>query len=212
MGSPKTLAARPDELASFLRTLARHYEGPASEKIGAAADYLDHLPAPDVGVGLTRWDIYYDEKTEDPNGEWVRHEDVAPLLAAARAVPAEVVLETTAEVGERVQRNRIAGVHYPLSPVEAIVDAVQCGVACALAGMHVGSGMLDRQQAAYAALDTLTAALAASTAREKAKDEEIAGLREELANLDAAVGASPTAAWIRARASLSGRKPDKEGT
>lgn len=47
----------------------------------------------------------------------------------------------------------------------------------------------------------------------KAKDEEIAGLREALANLDAAVGASPTAAWIRARAALSGRKPDtKEGT
>lgn len=75
--------------------------------------------------------------------------------------------------------------------------------------------------------DTLTAALAASTAREKAKDEEIEGLRKALTEIAAFDDTAASAyfaqtgsysafdepgAVILARAALSGRKPDKEGT
>ncbi len=71
--------------------------GIAANVAEEVADYLDRLSAPDVGVGLTRYGLVPLDDASDRmqpcgNGEWVRHEDVAPLLAAARAVPADVKL------------------------------------------------------------------------------------------------------------------------
>ncbi len=197
MDTPMTLAAR-------LRA-AREAEdyGDLVSAAREAEDYLDRLSAPDVEVGLTRYTPWLETDdiagmTPDTEGEWVRHEDVAALIAAARAVPADVVLETTAE--ERAEW--IARVSDGLSPVWG-----QCRRAA-----------LD--------VNTLTAALAASTAQEKAKDEEIAGLEAALKAYDtlslvissAVREAQPSyrdqlsVAIKSARAALSGRKPDKEGT
>ena len=36
-----------------------------------------------MDIVLTDWDMYKLNQTEDPNGEWVRHEDVADSLRAA---------------------------------------------------------------------------------------------------------------------------------
>ena len=92
-------------LAGRLRAMAaepwKHDGGSWPDPMREAADLIDRLAAPE-GVGLTRYklDAYiraidYEPAADgeiDPNGEWVRHEDVAPLLAAARAVPADVKL------------------------------------------------------------------------------------------------------------------------
>jgi hypothetical protein len=67
-----------------------HVLTPAGEAM--VQRWRDALSAPDVGVGLTRY--AFDATTfmghasavmgEDPNGEWVRHEDAAAALAAER--------------------------------------------------------------------------------------------------------------------------------
>lgn len=188
MDTPKTLAARQTIVGYsrandcwFVKVFPYESEGDAK---AAAADYLDRLSAPDVGVGLTRYDLtarhsevsgytsYHVEPSDD--GEWVRHEDVAPLITGMTAV------------------------------------------------------VVEAQQTSIKAI----AALAASTAREKAKDEEIKGLRKALEAADALneqafhvyQGATIPAmnihdaakelgslcvAYDKARdAALSGRKPD----
>lgn len=70
--------------------------------------WRDALSAPDVGVGLTRY--AFDATTfmghasavmgEDPDGKWVLHEDVAPLIAAARTAAREEIARSRAPVGE----------------------------------------------------------------------------------------------------------------
>ena len=88
-----TLVELP-EAVSFLRAIARHYEGPARDKLTAAADALSARLTPPAEVvryemracmfhGSPAYNI-----DEDPEGEWVRYEDHAAALAAARAVPA----------------------------------------------------------------------------------------------------------------------------
>jgi hypothetical protein len=105
MDSTKTLAARQTIVGYsrandcwFVKVFPYESEGDAK---AAAADALDRLSAPDVGVGLTRYFIFacvddddnpYEDCRKSSEGEWVRFEDVAPLLAAARAVPADVKL------------------------------------------------------------------------------------------------------------------------
>lgn len=75
----------PKALATRLR------QGPITVKdLDAAAAYLDRLSAPE-GVGLTRYATYgvVDDDGNpdtvvraDPEGDWVRHEDAAAVIAA----------------------------------------------------------------------------------------------------------------------------------
>lgn len=90
MDSTKTLAARLRERATnFLGEVYTFKDRGLDEE---AADYLERLSAPDVGVGLKRYTPWGHPGGDaamivSRSGEWVRFEDVAPLLAA-RAVPA----------------------------------------------------------------------------------------------------------------------------
>jgi hypothetical protein len=89
--------------------------------------------------------------TPDPEGEWVRDAEAAALIVAARAVPADVVLETTAE--ERaLWAKSLNPTWLPADDTLRLISDV----------------------------NTLTATLAASTAREKAKDAEIAELQRQI--------------------------------
>lgn len=132
--------------------------------------WRDTLSAPDVGVGLTRFGFVRDDwadggsrLTLKEDGEYVRFEDVAPLIAASRVVPADVELETNAEQRRRIEVE-IGEVSVRL--LGEIIELVTHREDEPTWGNKIA--MLIRDE-----LFPREAALAASTAREKAKDAEI---------------------------------------
>lgn len=227
MNTSKTLAARLRERLS-LRHMGNCKCGKCqlvpADLVAEAADYLDRLSAPDVGAGLTRYRMWVRidwnvDPDVDPDGEWVRFEDVAPLLAAARAVPADVSA-LIAELEKAAQSVSEAS--------KMIADAKTARNRAAEGEPDDGPGY-DWLKPEQTVEGRAAVALAASTVREKAKDAEIAELKADRKDAEdraeravqALLGFTPgheagamvhAVCILRPDAALSGRKPDtKEG-